>query len=190
MIGASLVAAIGGGTAVAIDRGGGQPDQTDSVAPLSAADRTALAADRRLIASLPAALAEVPQAAADAAGTDVSTAQSDLADVAGLNQLEAAVEGGSSAVTLLLASYQTILAGKAVDDEPSVPQALATLQAVEGDIVPAVRVVALRHGRHLRAAAALTAVERDPKAAALGRVLADWSQIYGAFLLMEQDALS
>jgi hypothetical protein len=190
VIGAALVAVLGGGAAVAIDRGGGQPDRTDVVAPLSATDRTALAADRLLVESLPAAFAEVPQAAADATGTDVATARSDLAGVNVLQPLLVAIDGRSAEMTLLVSDYQALIDGKAPTDEAAVPHALTTLQAIEGDILPAVRVVALRHHRQLGASDAAAAVGRDPKATALSRVLSQWSQIYGAFLLMEQDALS
>ncbi|HEX3899850.1 MAG TPA: hypothetical protein VHW74_11805 [Mycobacteriales bacterium] len=190
-IGTALAVAVGCGIGIAVDRGGGGvSDQTEVVAALSVADRTALAADRKLIASLPAAIAEVPQAAADAAETDVATARADLAGVTALRPLVAAIDGHFSAVTLLVSSYQALLDGTAPADEASVPQALTTLQSIEGDIIPAVRVVALHQHRQLGAADAFAVVVRDPAATALGRVLAEWSQIYGAFLLMEQEALS
>jgi hypothetical protein len=189
-IGTALAVVVGCGAAAAVDRSGGGTDQADLIAPLSGADRSALAADRTLIESLPAALAELPQAAADAAGTDVATARSDLAVVTALQPLLAAVDGHSAAVTLLVSDYQALIDGRAPANEAAVPQALTTLQAIEGDIVPAVRVVALRHHHQLGASDAAAAVARDPKATALGRVLAEWSEIYGAFLLMEQDALS
>jgi hypothetical protein len=163
---------------------------SDVVSPLSAPDRAALESDRRLIESLPSALREVPQAAADVAGIDVATARGEIAAVAALRPLAGAIDGRSAAVSELEACYRATLDGRRDCSPDDAPVALATLQEIEGDILPSLRVVALSHGRHLGAADALIAVERDPKTDALGNVLAEWSQTYGAFLLMEQSSLS
>jgi hypothetical protein len=188
-IASALVISTGVGVAAAVDRSGGSTDQqVTRAAPLSALDRKALAADRALIESLPDALAQVPQAAADAAGIDSASARAYLADVAALQPLTVAVDGHSSAVSVIVTGYRALLTSGTPTDAAGLPQAIETLQTVEGDVVPAVRLVALRHGHQLSAAAALTAVERDPRTATLARLLADWSVTYGALVLMEQAA--
>jgi hypothetical protein len=190
----TLVVTIGLGVTVAVDRSGGTRTpsaasaRSAGVAPLSAADRKALVADAALIESLPEAFSEVPQAAADVAGTDLETARATLDRIAALATLVKAVDGQAPALTLLISRYRALVSTGARPDSATLAEALETLQAVEGDVVPAVRVVALKRGRQISAAGALTAVERDPRTATLGRLLADWSEAYGALVLMEQAA--
>ncbi|HVW79551.1 MAG TPA: hypothetical protein VHB69_01245 [Mycobacteriales bacterium] len=189
-IGTAILVVLGCGAGVAAGRGGGDASASaDLIAPLSTADRSALAADHQLVESLPGALAEVPRAAADAARVDAATARSELAGNAALHDLAEAAEGRSAAVSLLVSDYRELLAGRPLHDVAAMPQALASLQAIEGDIVPAVRVVAFTHGRRLTATAAYEAVAGDHRAPELARLLADWSQAYGVLVLMEQKAL-
>ncbi|HEX3707164.1 MAG TPA: hypothetical protein VHV76_11080 [Mycobacteriales bacterium] len=158
------------------------------VAPLSTADRKALLAAQKLIADLPEALAEVPRAGADVAGIGPSAARATLGGSAELRPLAEAVDGRVPAVTLLEASYRALLDDRPLPDPVALSSALQTLQIVEGDVLPAVRVIALEHGRHVSAGGALDAVERDPATSALGRLLVDWQQVYGVFVLVEQAA--
>jgi hypothetical protein len=162
------------------------------VAPLSATDRRVLTESRALIDGLPAALASVPLAARDASGGRVSTAGA-LAVVrssSGLAPLARAITAPTSVVGGLTAGFDDVLAGRAAPSVDTLAPELEQLQAIEGDIVPAVRVVAAHSGHSLSAAAALAAVERDPQTRALGALLAGWQAVYGTFTLVEQAAAS
>jgi hypothetical protein len=75
-----------------------------------------------------------------------------------------------------------------VPDPAAVEDDINAMQTIEGDIVPAVRLVAVRTGRHLDAAAALSLIEADPRTPQLARLLSSWQQLYGAFLLVGQAA--
>lgn len=155
---------------------------------LSATDREVLFADRSLIHSLPQAFSEVPAAASDSAGgPSPAVAREQLGHLSALAALNAAIRQPALVSGELIASYDAVLAGRPVRlDENGLARQLETLQVVEGDIVPAVRVIALQRGRHLSAPRALAAVQRDPRAAALADVVRNWQQVYGDFVLVAQ----
>ena len=60
--------------------------------------------------------------------------------------------------------------------------------AIEGDLLPAVRVAANSGATPVPATAALAAIEKNPHSRALAAVISNWSQLYGALTLLEQAA--
>lgn len=154
---------------------------------LSAPERTVLVADHQLVEALSSAFAELPQVAADVAGTDLAYARRVLRGIRAFAPLVAAADGKSAAVDSVVSGYRSYVAsGHASADGFS--DALDTVQAIEGDLLPAVRVVALRAGRRLSPSDAVTAVEHDPRARAVAELIAGWSQVYGVLVLVEQAA--
>jgi hypothetical protein len=188
-VGAIVVAAVGIPVVIARHTAAAP---TVKVAPLSVTDKRVLATSRPLVAALPAAIAEVPVAASDASGHRLSSAEvvRILDRNPALAPLARAIGKPTNLTAALVAGDSAVLSG----DQPSSPDQLAPalekLQAVEGDIVPAVRVVAATAGHSLSAARALSAVERDPHARDLAGLIAGWQQVYGAFILVEQAAAS
>jgi hypothetical protein len=165
---------------------------TVAVAPLSSTDRQVLTASRSLIESIPTALAQVPNAASDASGGQVSVARARaiLAKTPALSDLSDAVANPASVVAPLSDAYQLVLAGRSPGSVDDLAQALQQLQTVEGQIEPAIRVIAAHGGTPPTAAAALDALEADRQVAELARLVAGWQQVYGAFTLVEQAAVS
>jgi hypothetical protein len=191
-IGIAALAVVAVAVPVAVARQGHASVPTVRVAPLTATDREVLSRGRPLIEALPAAIAEVPAAVSDAAGHRVTAAQAEtlLAGIPALAPLTRALANPSTSTGRLLAGYHAVLAGRPVPAADQLAGSLESLQTIEGDIGPAVRVVSARSGHPLSAAAALTAVESDAHEAALANVVADWQQIYGSFTLVEQYAAS
>jgi hypothetical protein len=186
---ALLVAATAAG--VALDRSRQPAAASVGTAPLSATDRRTLEADRSLVGSLSRAFAEIPRAASDATRrrSSTSAAASVLSGVAALEPLDRAVRDPEEVTGPLVTSYDDVVDGDASGvSAGQLVGEVNTLQEAEGDIVPAVRVVALHAGRHLAAGAALTTIEQDPHTPELARLVADWQQIYGAFILVGQAA--
>lgn len=163
---------------------------TVNVAPLSAADRHSLTDSRPLIESIPTALKEVPVAASDASGgrVSVSEARALLARTAALSALSDAVTTPAAVSTPLTDAYDAVLAGRTPPAADALAQAVQQLQTVEGQIEPAIRLVAAHDGPVPSAAATLTTIETDRRVNALAQLLAGWQQIYGALVLVEQSA--
>jgi hypothetical protein len=139
---------------------------------------------------MPGALAEVPSAASDAASHRVSpsAAAALIHHTNALQPLADAIGNPVAATAALTASFRAVVAGRPVPDPAAVEDDINAMQTIEGDIVPAVRLVAVRTGRHLDAAAALSLIEADPRTPQLARLLSSWQQLYGAFLLVGQAA--
>jgi hypothetical protein len=163
---------------------------TVPVAPLSATDRRVLSTSRPLITALPNAIAQLPIAASDASAQKISPAQARqiLNQTTALEPLARAIAAPTTLTGPLTAGYESVLAGHRPDSPDQLASSLETLQTVEGDVVPAVRVVATRGGHSLSAAAALSAIERDPRTRSLADLVAGWQEEYGAFVLVEQSA--
>jgi hypothetical protein len=178
-IGLGVCLVVAAAVPVAVARQGAASAPTVRVAPLSQQDRQVLSVSRPLIEMLPRAIAEVPQAASDASGHRVTPAQVTrlLARTPALAPLARAVAAPASVTGPVLAAYHAALDGGTLPDGDRLASALEALQTVEGDIDPAIRLVAAgRHGR-------LTAADAD-----LASLLAHWSQIYGTVTLVEQSA--
>lgn len=163
---------------------------TVKVAPLSPADRQSLTDSRALIESIPNALKQVPRAASDASGGRVSVSQARvlLAHTAALSALSDAVADPTTVAQPLTDAYEAVLSGRAPGSEDALAPAVQQLQTVEGQIEPAIRLVAAHGGSPPSAAAALTAIEADRQVTALAHLVASWQQIYGALVLVEQSA--
>jgi hypothetical protein len=192
ILGLAAIAVVAVGVPVALARHGDASVPTVRVAPLSATDREVLTAGRQLIEALPQAIAEIPGAASDVAGRGLTPAKarSILAATPALVPLARALSQPTGVTGPLLAGYRAVLAGQPVPDADQLASALETLQTVQGDIGPAVRLVAARGGHRLGAAAALTAIESDARQPALASLMSGWQQVYGSFTLVEQAASS
>lgn len=177
------------GVPVALDRQGSGV-ATVPVAPLSAMDRQVLASSRPLIETLSTALTQVPVAASDASGGRVSAAQARalLARTPALAPLARAVADPASVTDGLLAAYRAVLDRRMPGSSDVSAAALDRLQAIEGQIEPAIRVVAAQGGIAPSASVALGKLEHDRHARALADLVAGWQQVYGAFILVEQAA--
>jgi hypothetical protein len=162
------------------------------VAPLSATDRRVLLASRSMITALPTAIAEVPQVASNLSGGRVtpSDVRRILDHTSALVALDRAIAKPAATTSPLVAGYRAVLSRHRPASPDQLAGALERLQVIEGDVVPAVRVVAAHSGHSLSATAALSAIERDRHAQALAGLVAGWQQLYGAFTLVEQAAAS
>lgn len=149
-----------------------------------------LAASQGLVTSLPAALREVPIAARDLSNGHVSPARAAalFSRSPALTALANAVRSPFSAVRVLIASYDAGVAGRPIGSLTEIESAVSQLQEIEGDIVPAVRLVATQAGRGISAAAALTAIEHDSRVPELADLVGSWQQLYGGLLALEQKA--
>jgi hypothetical protein len=90
----------------------------------------------------------------------------------------------------LTAAYVDLLAGRQPASSDQLAADLETLQTVQGDVGPAVRLVAAKAGRRLGAAAALSVLTTKGDLRPLGGFVGGWQQIYGAITLVEQQAAS
>jgi hypothetical protein len=165
---------------------------TVPVAPLSATDRQALVSSRSLVESLPEALAQVPTAASDAARGQVSVAQARrlLDRTRALSALSAAVADPTSVTEPLTDAYDAVVAGRPSGSVVDLVAALQQLQTVEGQIEPAIRLVAAHGGVPPTAAATVTTIAVDHRVTVLAHLVAGWQRIYGTFILVEQSAAS
>lgn len=187
-LGVAAVAVVAVAIVVATTRHRG--DSTVAVAPLSARDRRTLAVAHSLVGSLPKAISQVPQAAADATHGALTPAQAAavIRRVPALGALSTAIASPVAAVAGLESAYSAVLAGHAPADAESLESDLNQLGTIEGDVVPAIRVVAAGSGHPLNDSQALAAVESDRSTPALAALIADWQQVYGSFVLVEQRA--
>jgi hypothetical protein len=167
----------------------GQGD-TVKAAPLSATDRHVLVENRSLVKSLPAALSEVPIAASNASRGRVSIAQARalLDRTRALSALSSAVAHPATVTQPLQAAYDAVIAGRSPGSQHDLAAELQLLQTVEGQIEPAIRLVAAHGQTPSSAATAVSAVEADPHVAELSGLVSDWSRVYGSFVLVEQSA--
>jgi hypothetical protein len=159
------------------------------VAPLSATDRRVLTATRPLIESLPAAITQVPVAASDASHGRLTPGQVRrlVTQTPGLAPLSQALADPRAVTAPLTSAYFAVLNHKSVSSVDRLAGALESLQSVEGEIEPAVRLAEAHGGAgSSSAAAALTAIESDHHARAVAGLVGGWQQIYGAFTLVEQ----
>jgi hypothetical protein len=188
-IGLAAIAVVLVAVPVAVARHSAASPQPQA-APLSATDRRVLVASRSMITALPTALAEVPQAASEVSRGHVRSidVRRILDHASALAALAQAIAKPATTTAPLVAGYQAVMARQRPASPDQLASALERLQVIEGDVVPAVRVVAARSGHSLSAAAALSAIERDRHAPALAGLLAGWQQLYGAFTLVEQAA--
>jgi hypothetical protein len=191
-LGAAAVAIVAIAVPVVVARHGDASVPTVKVAPLTATDRRVLTAVRPLIEALPTAIAQVPATAADVAGAGVTPEQAStiVAASPALVPLTRAVAAPKSVTAPLIAAYDAVLAGRAVPDAGGLASSLESLQTIEGDIVPAVRLVAAHRGHRLSAAGALSAIERDARQRDVALLVADWQEVYGSVTLLEQYAAS
>jgi hypothetical protein len=174
--------------AAAIVVGVGRDGPAAAAPPLSRDDLSTLAADAALIESLPHAFAEVPKAASDATAGHFAPARARriIAATPGLRPLSDAIGAPDSVTGELTGAFQAVLGSRDVSNPEQLPAALGRLQAVQGEIVPALRLVAARSGRPLAAADALSVIEADRRTPAVAALVGRWPQVYGAFVLIEQ----
>jgi hypothetical protein len=191
-LGLTAVAVIAVAVPVALARHGSSASATVAVAPLTATDRRVLAATKPLVQALPTAIAEIPQAASAAAGHRVTPAEASafIAKTPALAPLARALARPGSVTASLTAAYADVLAGRQPASSDQLAADLETLQTVQGDVGPAVRLVAAKAGRRLGAAAALSVLTTNRDLRPLGGFVGGWQQIYGAFTLVEQQAAS
>jgi hypothetical protein len=189
LIAPTLLALLAVGVLVALHRHG-TAVATVPVVPLSATDRQMLVASRPLVEALPTALTQVPVAASDASHGRVSPSQARelFARIPALAPLVRAIAAPAATTGRLETAYRTVLAGHAPASADELPTALENLQAIEGQIEPAIRVVAARGEIAPSAAGALAALERDRRVRDLAGLVAGWQQVYGGFTLVEQAA--
>jgi hypothetical protein len=163
---------------------------TVPIAPLSASDRHLLVASRPIISSLPIAIGQVPRAASDATGGRVSPtrAVAIIKRTPALAPLSRALADPASVAAPLTAAYLAVLAGRQPPSGPDLAASLESLQTVEGQVEPAIRLIAARNGTPPSAAATGAAISGDGRVRALADVLSRWPQLYGAFTLVEQSA--
>jgi hypothetical protein len=163
---------------------------TVNAAPLSATDRQVLLENRSLVESLPAALAEVPVAASNASDGRVSVAQARalLERMRALSVLSRAVAHPASVTQPLTAAYDAVVAGHSPGSLDELTAAVQQLQTVEGQIDPAIRLIAARGGTPPSAATTWTTLAVDQRVTALAHVVTNWQQVYGALVLVEQSA--
>ena len=90
----------------------------------------------------------------------------------------------------LESSYAEELGGEPTASVQELTADAAQFQAIEGEIAPAVRALAIKVGVQRSAARSLEEIENDPKVPALANLLANWPQVYGTVVLIEQDAAS
>lgn len=156
---------------------------------LSAEQRRVLAGGRSLVNALPQALHEVPLAASDLSGGSVTpaAAANRLARIPALAGLDRELHG-LRVTRAVIAGYDAALTGRAVRAATALPDQVARLQALEGQLLPAIRVLAGRAGVRLPAGVALQRVEADRAVPELSRLLAQWPAAYGALSYLEQAA--
>jgi hypothetical protein len=167
-------------------------DATVPVASLTATNRHVLVAEQAVILSLPAAIAQVPAAASDASHGRVSPieARAIIARTSALAPLARAIESPTGVTDPLLSAYRSVLAGQRPAPDTDLETPLLTLQTVQSQIEPAIRLVAARGRTPASAAATLTEIAHDGHVHALAGLVTQWPQIYGAFALVEQAAAS
>jgi hypothetical protein len=168
----------------------GREGSAEAVPPLTAADRATLEASTALVDSLPRALAEVPAAASAATGGRVTAdrARRIIAAAPALKPLSDAISRPASVTGALTVAFHAVLTNDAVPNPEQLPAALNRMQAVQGQIAPAIRLVSARSGHTLSAADTLSTVEADQAHASLAALIGRWSQVYGTFVLIEQAA--
>ena len=93
-----------------------------------------------------------------------------------------------SLIALVTSAYRAAQSGESIPPEVKLSVAVNQLSAIEGDLLPAVRVGAATGPTPPSATAALDAIERDANTPDLADLLRDWPQIYGALTLLEQAA--
>lgn len=174
--------------AVALTASGCGGSVASKAGTLSAPEWAEVQAVRGLLEAVPAAIGQIPGAAAAAAGAGVSpqAAADAIAASPALAPLARALADPAAMTAELLAAYEATLAGRHLEHPGVLASDLAALQTVEGDIIPAIRVVAATVGRKLSDSAVAAAIAGDRTRPQLADLLTHWSRVYGGFVLVEK----
>jgi hypothetical protein len=186
--GTAIAAVLVAGGVIAAARGASahSSHQVAAAPALTAEERHELAITKPLIDGLQKAVDEVPIAASGASRGRVSVADASKR-VAANTALHALVTAGPT-ITLISSAYDAALSGGSIPEVDRVSVAVNQLSAIEGDLVPAVRVGGASGQTPLSSTAAATEIESDRKVADLAALVQDWSELYGSLILVEQAA--
>ncbi|HWB67733.1 MAG TPA: hypothetical protein VG708_13000 [Mycobacteriales bacterium] len=165
-------------------------DAAEPAPPLAPVERSALAAASPVVHQLAMAIEEVPRAATDlAAGTSASSATRRIAEAPSLAPLAEAIARPNAFAHPIVVAFDAARHGHAVPyGAEQISGFVDRVELVEGEILPAVRLVAASAGRPTDQPTALERLDADDRLVALRAVLAGWPQIYGALALLEQAA--
>jgi hypothetical protein len=186
--GAAIAAVLVTGGVVAAARGASAhtPPHVAAAPALTATERRELVATKPLIDGLQKAIDQVPIAASAASHGRVSVAAASRR-IASNEALHALTAAGPT-ITLISSAYDAALSGGSIPEVDRVSVAVNQLSAIEGDLVPAVRVGASSGQTALSSTAAATEIESDRKVADLAALVENWSELYGSLTLVEQAA--